>query len=282
MIFIAQLIAGKFALADDYERLAIGQDGYSVWPESHLRDLLASELADESWRVLDEHFHGFRVADLTPDDLFGMLSEPGTIMPLRAGPILRPMGDGAVCLDHLAITQRIWTLQSPLPNPEQSPDAVLIRATDFEVQAQRLIDRTRWAPVAAVRNLVGSKPKLSSGEEITDLDAIASRGDTCLLINCKSYVSGDYGEGSYNIIRNIITRLGEDYTKWTDTVGRVISDARGHALLRQFRNIVPVILTPAPHYLPLVLANQQALEGLPAIVSLEELLTYLDRADQSA
>ncbi len=131
--------------------------------------------------------------------------------PLIRGPIIRWAGD-QIAVDIDAATDRLDRMLT-IPN-RIGGNLVNARAAHFEQYMQGQIDQTPWMPGPPLRAL-WSKTLRINGKDITDVDAIAARGSTVLLVSCKSILyTPEYDGGDYRPVRNIRTNLEEYDTEW--------------------------------------------------------------------
>lgn len=276
LIFLNNAFGNQLILATGEQKRALNGLGYTYWTRKDLVDLLTFESTHPDWDSLANTFHGFdRHASLAPNRLLELMADRGSVMPLIGGPLLRRVDADTYCVDHVAMGQKLQHLSSPLPGRALPRAAIDIRSKDLEEQVQRLIDATKWKPAPELRSLVGSKVRSKSGNIITDLDAIAASGTTCILVDCKSFVPGDMNEAEYGVIANVAARLEKAIDEWERKVALAIQEASRVSPLRKFAKVVPLVVTAGACFVPLSVAERYTMGGLRAVSSIEEMLTYL-------
>lgn len=98
----------------------------------------------------------------------------------------------------------------------------------FERDVQAIVDQSPWRPDDNVRDgLVGRNIDRNDGSELTDIDAVAMRGDRLLLISCKSYpLTREEQRGDFRIVPTQLNRASEALTKWNSVVDYVRRNPR--------------------------------------------------------
>jgi hypothetical protein len=209
----------------------------------------------------------------TPTPLATLLSLHGVTWPLTAGPVIRE-DLNVVCLDLASATLRLdATLQHPISSGLQGQ----ARAAHFEDQTQACIDTTPWRPTDRLRALRRRALRLND-KLITDVDAIAARGDTLLLVSCKSRVySDDYDRGDYRTIRNAASMVEDAVAQWLSHLALIQQYPCGDNYdLRDYRTVAGVVCTPNVLYVAIGPSTNESLGGLRHCVSLVELTDWLN------
>lgn len=99
-----------------------------------------------------------------------------------------------------------------------APDLVNARAFHFERVVQDVIDETAWRPPPELHEMRGRTLRLGS-VSITDVDALAARDGTLLLVSCKSIPhTAELDAGIHARVRNVRTSLEEYDAYWQDKV----------------------------------------------------------------
>ena len=196
--------------------------GYLVLPTSAISKIIEHELP---WNLVD-------LADLfagrLPNDAQQVLSdiralEP-SVWPVVKGPILREAGDQTI-VDIDSSTQLIDRM---LTVPGQyGGNLVNARAEHFEEYVQQIIDQTPWAPDASLRSYRGKTLRLH-GKSITDIDAIAVKAKSMILVSCKSVpYTQEYDIGNYNTVRNVRTLLEDADREWRSRLATLVNNPKG-------------------------------------------------------
>lgn len=236
--------------------------------EATFRDMLAG--GDELTKRVAQVW-GARDAQTRLRSLAGA---SGSTWPLQPGPVVRMSGD-VTCVDLLGLSRRLETLLQP---PHVQGEAANARADHFEESTQDLLDRTPWAPPGKLRELRGRTLRID-GRSITDIDALAARSDTLLLVSCKSirYTSG-YDVGDYREVRNAESTVMEALTDWRQKMSVLRSSPHGDNYdFSMYRHIIGVVCTPMVVFLRAPQSASEASPGLPEASSLDELLDWLQR-----
>ena len=200
----------------------------------------------------------------------------GESWPLRAGPIVRTESS-FTCLDLHAATAR---LDVALEFSLRGGPTANARAGHFEYAIQDLIDQSEWKPGLDLAALRG-KPLRFGGRTITDLDAIGARGETLLLVSCKSVVySASYDVGEYATVRNAAATVTRAVEEWSRKIAQLEKQPVGDNYnLSGFRHLIPLVITPTVVYVPLGPSTQEVAPGLKAAISFKEFARWLQVPD---
>jgi hypothetical protein len=254
-----------------YATSAIFQYGYFVVEEGLLLQVL-----NERFEFLCEG-----IADILPNvqipsnatDLVSSLEQvSGSVWPVRLGPPLRRAGT-MLWIDVYGATA---LLDQMLEFPRGSDRPANVRADHFENSVQALIDTTPWTPPPEVASLRRRRLKYVD-EDITDIDAIGAKGDTLILVSCKSLIySGEYDSGSFTVVRNSASLIGAAVTDWTQKVLFLRSHPIGRNYdLSSYKTFIGVVCTPNVFYVPLGEATAEIAPDLRTAVSIGELRNWL-------
>ncbi len=140
----------------------------------------------------------------------------------------------------------------------------------FETQVQDVIDGTPWRPSDEVRGLIGRTLRLH-GNAITDIDAVAERDGTVLLIDAKAWASPatlEFGEfWAVNARRQTVEKAVSQWQQKMEIVRQ-----NPHVLgLKTVPRVFGVVVAPeAPYVLPGA-CTEEVVAGLLAASSLPEL-----------
>ncbi|MFI7217446.1 hypothetical protein [Micromonospora maritima] len=257
------------ASRDSVLDLYVRKYGYVVLPRPQLASLL-KELEEspdsQPYRNLFPREH-----PLTFDRMMDALGGYANLYSGTSVPIMIPAGSDAALLDLWSLSRKtVIDLNMPVTGETQN-----IRAAHFEAETQRLIDASPWAPPAELRALVGRKIRRSDGSDITDIDAIATRGDIALLINCKNYRLDSFGRATAPQARNIRSQLKQDYADWAIKVEEVRKASQNGKHLSRIAHLVPTILTPDPCFVDPSLTVPGGPASTPPVMALHELEAVL-------
>jgi hypothetical protein len=123
--------------------------------------------------------------------------------------ILHPVGRRF--LTDLAVASAI--LPQTLERAQQGA-AANVWGESFEHQVQDLIDNSPWRPPDRFRSLIKKKIR-EQGRTITDIDAVAVRGNTLLLIDCKAFQATDaFMRGEYGAVETMRRKVEEASEAW--------------------------------------------------------------------
>jgi hypothetical protein len=121
------------------------------------------------------------------------------------------------------------------------------RGKNFELQVRELIDVSCLAPTEEIQLKVpvGKPLKSSTGDVITDVDAIAQLTEKkLLLIQCKSHVLGDkYGHGDFNTIRAVRSQTTIEYKNFLKKTHEISTMVSGRNFDVSGLDLIPIIVT---------------------------------------
>ena len=124
------------------------------------------------------------------------------------------------------------------------------RSLDFEQVIQEIVDQSAWAPPPPIRQLVGRSIRRHDGAILTDIDSIATRDETLVLIDTKSYASVGAVEGLYSPTQNILGRLKHDVVAWRERVQYVRSNPVGRQYdFSAFTRIAGLVVVNGAHFM---------------------------------
>ena len=140
-----------------------------------------------------------------------------------------------------------------------------------------------WAPDAEVRALLVGAVIKRSGQHVTDIDAVGVRGNSLLLISCKSSAySGQYDTGDPRAIKGLENRAAEALTSWLQKVQYVRDNPQCLAGFDFGRyRIIPLVCYPFAPYLTIGPLTEEVVPGLRAVSSVSELRSWLFRANRA-
>jgi hypothetical protein len=213
---------------------------------------------------------------LTGAGLCGALNKlRASIRPFRAGSPIRV--DGNIALIDVAGAAAV--LDHCLDFTVETGAVANVRARHFEMELQNVIDSSSWAPSARLRELRGRTLRLG-GRPITDVDALAARGSTLLLVSGKSQVfAPDHDAGEFRAVRNASDRVVEACEDAVELQHTLALSPRGDNYdLTDFNQHAVVVCTPFVVYVPIGIATQEVLTGLSAAVSLAELEEFFAKS----
>ncbi len=275
--FGAQLLLSQVSLRVGlhFRGSAIGMFRYGYFP-------MASE---EAQTVMDRWIPE---AILEIGNVLNGLPLPGTYAAMReelasTAPVLWPLRPASplivegriTCLDFATAWEGILSSFSGLRSAGAAANA---RAASFERTTQAHIDRSNWAPPPQWLDYRRRTLRLSR-RDLTDVDAIGVKGNTILLVSCKSIVySPEYDVGDFRIIRNVATVVNDAVTYWQGIVRFLRENRRGDNFdFTTFENILGIVCTPFVVFTANESALREVADGLRAAVSLDELNRWLSR-----
>jgi hypothetical protein len=140
----------------------------------------------------------------------------------------------------------------------------------FETQVQEVVDGTPWRPSDEVRGLIGRTLHLQ-GNAITDIDAVAERDGTVLLIDAKAWATPatlEFGEfWAVNTRRRTVEKA---VSQWQQKMEIVRQNPHVLGLTKAPRILGVVVAPEAPYVLPGA-CTEEVVAGLLAASSLPEL-----------
>lgn len=195
--------------------------------------------------------------------------------PPRAGKIVKIYNDDIVFFDTASATQALFKLMEV---DKTLTNVGNLRADQFEIQCQRIINDSNWHPPANFLSIRGRTLR-QEGKNLTDIDAIGINKDTLLLVSCKSVVyDGNYDRGKYSTIRNVQSTIDSAVAYWMDLVHSLRSNPIGDNFdFSEVESIVGVVCTPFAVYSNSEQTLSYVEEGLRACVSSDELGSWLSR-----
>lgn len=251
------------------------RNGYFIVEPNDLAafwDEIRDEAAEEVGQSLGDVF-GTAVGRVT--DLVGALAnmEPDAWPPKPGAVVFRAALD-RVGLDMHAATHRFLRA---LQYPARQGEIANLRAGMFESAVQEMIDETAWRPDHTLRPLIGRHLKWAD-TYLGEIDAIAARNDTALLISCKSFIYGEeYDRGAFRAVRAVRRTIEEGVIRWSQLLGFLREHPVGPNYdFSAFRTIHGVLVSPRPYFVEDPLLNSLALEGLRLYSTFEELEQWLN------
>ena len=213
---------------------SISQQGYVFVGEERLRDIVDHHLPE----VVEQ------LAPWTPDFAWPADFIQWREWPLSSGNVLRRFRDNflidTTSASH-ALLHRLELARSPLIGN--------LRAREFELQCQELIDSTSWEPPSEIKALRG-RPLRVGGRVLTDIDAIGVKERTLLIVSCKSIIyDRDYDQGVFQVIRNTQATIDGAVKAWDEIVAILRRQPMGANFdFSQFDEIIGVVCTPFTAY----------------------------------
>lgn len=242
-------------------------------------------LWDEFAEAIRSHMEGYLggIADALPGSgqefLSSLLAAEGSSWPLVEGPIAFRAKEDQFGLDLLNATTR---LGRRLEYPATAGEIANIRAGAFERATQHVIDATAWRPSDRPASYRGRHLRLE-GERIGEVDAIAERGGTVLLVSCKSRVyTAAYDMGRHNVVRNTAGYISRAVADWEAFVGKLRRNPMGDNYdLSTLDDLRGVVVTPTVFYVDMEVAEKEAASGLRYYSSLGEFEKWLSECETS-
>lgn len=222
---------------------SICQQGYVFVGEQRLREVVEHHLP-EVVAQLAPRTPGFA----WPTDFNqwhdALAAVHASVWPLSSGNVVRHFHDNLLIdttsASH-ALLHRIELGRSPLLGN--------LRAHEFELQCQDLIDGTAWSPPPELKALRGRTLR-AGGRALTDIDAIGVKERSLLIVSCKSVIyDRDYDQGDFRVIRNTQATVDQAVSDWEAIVTELRHQRRGENFdFSQFDEIVGVVCTPFAPY----------------------------------
>jgi hypothetical protein len=215
------------------------------------------------------------------DELKAVLEQSyGTLWPSFAGPAIRREGR-ILCIDLFFATLRLHRL---FEYPRETGPVANARAVHFEHIVQGVIDSSSWAPTDDLEKLARRSTTLRRGkQDFMQIDAIGSRGNILLIVDCMStYISSEYETGNPKVLLNTASNIEEKVIEWKRKKA-LLEDAPigSNYDLSRFKGVIAVVCTPVPLHVPLGVATEDAAPGLKAAVCLSELNCWLTEVQHS-
>ncbi|RYF30488.1 MAG: hypothetical protein EOO23_05035 [Comamonadaceae bacterium] len=222
---------------------SICQQGYVFVGEQRLREVVEHHLPEVveqlaprtpafAWPSDFDHWHD------------ALASVHASVWPLSSGNVVRRFPNNLLIdttsASH-ALLHRIELGRSPLLGN--------LRAREFELQCQDLIDGTAWSPPPAEKALRGRTLR-AGGRALTDIDAIGVKGRSLLIVSCKSVIyDRQYDQGDFRVIRNTQATVDQAVIEWEAIVAELGRQRRGDNFdFSEFDEIVGVVCTPFAPY----------------------------------
>lgn len=274
-IYLSQALAMMTFAIDPSPLGQLHRQGYYVIERRGLMDLLLTWAESDQWKALASAFPDARVSATGTGELVRLLTKPATVRPLRSGPILRPVRRDLVAVDFVALTANLQMTMMSSPEAQDSRGEN-VRAKGFEIDVQDAIDNKQWRPPPDLRQLVGRAIRRPDKSRLTDIDAVAALGSTCILVDCKSYQRQGLHDGDYKATRNVHTDLLQDVISWEAKVSRIREVPNGANYdLSRYSRILGLVVIPGLYYMPAELAERMIAPELRAVLTLAEFLIFL-------
>ncbi|WP_141721835.1 hypothetical protein [Micromonospora citrea] len=257
--------------SSDRAAFDILQRGYSIMS----KETLLAEL-EETLAVMLTSVDAARLPFLLPPSgeqaLQALLDWRGSSFPLFPSSPVRELAD-AVILDVVGASESLRRL---LTYSSADGKIANVRGQHFERKLQELIDDTPAKPTGVARSLIRRKIK-RAGNAFTDIDAVAYRDGTLLLVDAKSKRYDDnYETGSWQAVKNLRDALEKDAAKWQQQVTAMVDENLVDEL-SSYSAVKGVVCTPFVPYLMSADALDFVVDGLRAVVSGGELESWCRR-----
>lgn len=195
------------------------------------------------------------------------------LWPLRPGGAIRKFDSHTLMVDVASASNAV--LQH-LEFDRTASELANRRSKAFELQVQAMIASSNWKPPVAMLELRGIHLR-RSGMRIGEVDAVAAKSDTLLLVSCKSVIyDRDYDKGEYRVVRNVETTINGAVHDWLKFVAAIEEQRVGDNFdFSAYTRIIGVVCTPFAVYTCDAEALGDAAEGLRRCVSVLELRDWL-------
>jgi hypothetical protein len=264
----------SFINHNEYDLMRSASYGWLITDEAGFVDI-----PDAYWKdainVARILFPGISLPSDGPSLLAALEQMQARHWPPRPGPPIRREGK-YLFIDVAAATNLLHQmLEFRAPGGGEAGN---LRAAHFEAAVQAIIDDSPWAPPAELRAKVG-KPVRFQAQRKTDLDAIGTRGNALLLVQCKSRIySGEYDIGDYQAVREGASLVRSAVSAWSSFRDFVLK----HPLFDNFDfskygEIICVVCVPHVVYVPIGPETSFVAPGLRAASSVLELHEWLNR-----
>lgn len=256
--------------------------GYLILARQHVSEILRF-YGPEAGRDLPALFPSFEPSTEGAALLEVVEQIAGRTWPLTPGPIVRRAGESVV-LDLAAASDRLVRMLT-IPG-SGGGSLVNSRASSFELVTQERVDRTPWKPPDDLRNVRGRTLRLR-GRALTDVDALAFRDGTLLLVSCKSFpYTLDYDAGRFSVVRNVRTNIEAAVDRWQGVIDTLRNEPRGDNYdFSGMRHIGGVVCTPHVFYVEREKDTRAVIRygnrTLPAACSIGELAAFLGQVAPS-
>lgn len=180
--------------------------------------------------------------------------------------MLMEVGPGSYVVDLGAASDRIQTLFAPGVGGATAN----VGAKRFEVLVQEAVDFTPWRPEGALRSLIGRNVRGLDGRVITDIDAVATKGDVLILIDCKNH--GPVGD-TFAEVRNRREAYAKQAALWGDKVRR-INEARDSLGIPASARIEGVVVVPKAGFMDSGIATEEV-AGMTRVMGIWDLYQRL-------
>lgn len=242
--------------------LPMGEEMLTTWVAA-----VANECNDFVQKVVG---HSLGIASHV--DLLEMVwARPGGVWPLLPRN-LTPHSPEMTCID---LCSAGYAVSESLAYTYADGPTANIRAGHFEAAVQRRIDETAWKPSETERKHIGLKLK-RGGQEVTDIDAVASDASTLVLVSCKSRLkSGLYDTGDFATVRNAATLTEQSRDKWEKVMAGIKANPSAYNVdFSKYSRIVGVVCMSSVFYAPVNVVVPSTPDGI-RVFGLNELIAWL-------
>lgn len=269
---IAMLRLGALICAEMPDaRTSLSQNGYVILNKAKFEKLF---LRTKS-KLVEMIGTLFPTAKI-PDNLPGLFAEidliKGSVWPLRSASIKFDLGQN-ILIDFMSISGRTKQI---FEFPRVSSSIGNARAGHFELMTQELVNTSEWCPDDTLASLRG-RPLQHDGRTITDIDAIGCKGKRLLIVDCKSLIfDALYDQGHPSKVRSAMDDVEAKVKNWERVREYLQNNPVGSNYdFAAYDEIVAVVCTPKPIYLPIGAATKVICDELRRCCSLDELDRFL-------
>lgn len=175
-----------------------------------------------------------------------------------------------------AVSAGMWMLRAV--GVEQQGAAPNVRSKYFEKSVQELVDETRWKPDGEWRKLIGRKIRWEDKRVITDIDCVAKKDGTVILIDAKSVLPRVSSRSmTRKEARNASRRMRDIAIEWQAKVADVSQRLACYGVYTRGLKVVGVAVVPSLAYSDEPEVGKWVLPGLHAVVTPGELKMFLER-----
>ena len=184
------------------------------------RDRVQSRLHVALQGIRDDRLGGLIPEDVSipgADEALSLLTECApALWPPNPGAPLRRAGRDTILVDFAAATQCL--MRALVRPPGRAGRLGNAYGHAFEAQLQDVVDATPWRPSEQYRSQIRRQLKLN-GNTVTDIDAIAERDGTVLLLDAKCRpFTAEYDRGEHSAVRNDRNEAEKAAIAWAEKV----------------------------------------------------------------
>lgn len=251
--------------------ISLRHNGYFLVQKATVQTVLAEQFEKNS-EIISSVLPGESPPRTLNELRNGLNNIQGSLWPLRVTDAVKDLGK-QLLIDLATATNQ---LQNIFEYPNVSDSLGNLRAQHFENIVQACINESPWRPGQSVLGL-RQTPLQKQGKVWTDLDAVGSKGNTLLMVDCISLLNQSaYSTGHPSAVKNAADKLIAKTKKWRQRRDELLAEPTGDNFnLSEFSNVIAVVCSPEPFFTPLGICTEEAAPGLQFCCSLAELNKFL-------